>query len=179
MCVPANYIQQQCIRFRFSVNVPSNLWNWCGASGTLSPISAMRVLAAIFIAAVYPRCSHAHRVHRPLTAPLQNFIDCSWTLGPAKCFNALGAWRAERAIDADAPNTAHNLIQDMKRFPWNQYRNSSEEQLNLQLCDGTEKLLRRQSLSLTMIPGYRFELLSKGNGTINVEVYKSKCRLRH
>lgn len=66
-----------------------------------------------------------------------------------------------------------DLQEDALEFPWEKYSNRSEEQLYSQLCDGTEKLLRFRSLSLAMVPGYSFELESKGNGTLSVDVLKS------
>lgn len=129
----------------------------------LSSASAMRVLAAILIT-TWPCLAEP-----ALSQPIRNIVNCAWTLGPANCLNALSAWRAEKSlINSDVTQ----LSEDLEQFPWKKYRNRSDEELHSQLCDETEKLLRRKSLSLTMIPGYRFELLSKGNGTLNIDVYK-------
>ncbi|KOB75263.1 Uncharacterized protein OBRU01_07945 [Operophtera brumata] len=134
-----------------------------GAKPPLSSAPAMRVLAAILIT-TWPCLAE------PIPQSIRNIVDCAWTLGPAKCLNALSSWRAEKALTHASIQSI--LSDDLEQFPWKKYRNSTDEELHSQLCDETERLLRRKSLSLTMIPGYRFELLSKGNGTLNVDVYK-------
>lgn len=130
--------------------------------------AAMRALAAILILSA---CSRLHAQPSGLKT-FKNILDCAFTIGSVKCLNALSVWRAKRAINQ--PNLKSNITHDLEQFPWMNYRNNTEEELYSELCDGTEQLLQRRSMTLSVIPGYRLELLSKGNGMLNVDVYKSE-----
>lgn len=107
---------------------------------------------------------------------MQRLFSCSQSLGPTKCLSALSVWRAERAIEAYAkdPTSRFNLTEDVERFPWMKYTNTTDEQLYSQLYDDTEKLLEYRPLGFNMIPGFDVKLGSKGNGTMNVDIYRSK-----
>ncbi|XP_026752206.2 uncharacterized protein LOC113512505 [Galleria mellonella] len=107
--------------------------------------------------------------------PVHRIIACAKTLGPTKCLSALSAWRAKNAIDAFKRDrgTQFNLTSDVERFPWEQYTNTTEEQLYSELCSGTEKLLQYRTLKFTLVPGYTFKLDSKGNGTLGVDILRS------
>lgn len=162
---------------------------WCGLLRAFSPATAMRAPATIVAFVVCSCCLHAFAASTILDLPRallstlgikeQNpalrLLTCGQTLGITKCFNALSVWRAEHAIAALETGRAvqFDAVEDVKRFPWEQYSNSSDEQLYSQLCDGTEKLLQYRSLSLSL-PGYSLELESEGNGTLNVDIFKSK-----
>ncbi|KAM3964289.1 uncharacterized protein ACR2FA_001780 [Aphomia sociella] len=108
-------------------------------------------------------------------SPVNRLLACGKTLGPAKCLSAFSAWRAKNAIKAFAkdPGSQFNLTSDVERFSWEQYSNSSEEQLYSELCGGTEKLLQYKTLKFTMIPGYTFKLDANENGTLNVDVLRN------
>lgn len=162
---------------------------WCRQRGPFSPATAMRTLAAVvalMVCSCYlhvPAASANLDLPRALlsdlgikdSSPVHRLLTCGQTLGFTKCFNALSVWRAEHAIEAFKTGRAVQLdaVEDAKRFPWEQYGNSSDEQLYTQLCNGAEKLLQYRSLSLSL-PGYSLELESKGNGTLNVDILKSK-----
>lgn len=166
---------------------------WCGLRGALSPATAMRELAAIVaFVVVCSCCLHAFAASSNLDlphallstlgiekqGPAHRLLTCGRTIGLTKCFNALSVWRAEHAVEALKTGRAvqFDAIEDARRFPWEHYSNSSDEQLYTQLCDGAEKLLQYRSLSLSL-PGYSLELESKGNGTLNVDILKSKLRV--
>lgn len=155
--------------------------SWCKQRGTFSPATAMRALAAIVAFVVCSCCMHAFASPANLgikkQGPAHRLLTCGRAIGLTKCFNALSVWRAERAVEALKTGRAvqFDAVEDAKRFPWEHYSNSSDEQLYSQLCDGTEKLLQYRSLSLSL-PGYSLELDSKGNGTLNVDILKSKSK---
>lgn len=149
----------------------------------------MRAFVAILTLAVWPCCAYApsaaalNYLPRSLLAalhidgtPLENLVSCSQTLGPSKCLQALSAWRATNAAEIlpKQKGIHFNLTKDIERFPWKKYSNSSQEQIYSELCFGTEKMLQYRSLKLNVVPGYMFELKSKKNGTLNVDVYSSK-----
>ncbi|KAJ0175635.1 hypothetical protein K1T71_008794 [Dendrolimus kikuchii] len=149
----------------------------------------MRALAAILTLALCSCRLHASEPRSPYDLlsrkirslldhsknhPVARLVNCGKHLGPTKCLSALSVWRAEKALTSLATGTTSqfNLTEDVEQFPWNQYSNSSEEQLYSQLCDDTEKLLEQRPMSLTMIPGYTFQLTSNGNGKLNVDVFR-------
>ncbi|KAJ2942589.1 hypothetical protein O0L34_g2056 [Tuta absoluta] len=109
------------------------------------------------------------------SSPAYRLLDCGSSLGASKCFTALSAWRAERALEVleNGRQAQFDLREDVEQFPWQEYGNVTEEQLCSQLSEDTEKLLRFRSLSLTL-PGYSFELESKGNGKLNIDVLKNE-----
>ncbi|KAI8422432.1 hypothetical protein MSG28_006272 [Choristoneura fumiferana] len=148
----------------------------------------MRAFVAILTLAVWPCCAYApsadllNYLPRSLLAalhiegtPLENLVACSQTLGPLKCLQALSAWRATNAADIlpKQQGTYFNLTEDIKRFPWKKYSNRSQEQIYSELCFGTEKMLQYRSLKLNAVPGYSFELKSKKNGNLNIDVYSN------
>lgn len=152
----------QRIRFRRrSTSLPSRV-----GLRALSPAPAMRVLAVVLIT-TWPGLAES-------ASSLTNIANCAFTLGPSKCFSALTSWRAEKALAN--PDIQTKLTEDLK-FPWIKYSNRSDEELHSQLCVETERLLRRKPLSLA-VPGYRFEVLSRSNGSLNVDVYNTGMLLQ-
>lgn len=156
----------------------------------VSSTAAMRPLTALLLMAA-SQCVYAHQ--RPRTSrehldttlhsllgqhyhPVLRIFSCARALGPTKCFGALSVWRAERAIEAYAkdPTSRFNLTEDVEQFPWMKYSNTTDEQLYSQLYDDTKKLLQYRQLGFNMIPGYNFQLGSKGNGTMKVDIYASE-----
>ncbi|CAG9785491.1 unnamed protein product [Diatraea saccharalis] len=152
---------------------------------------AMRALAAVVIFAAFLLRCHAHddvpsasceRDTVPLQlltvfgvsprSALHRAIECTQTIGPSKCLAALSIWRAEKAasILKRKQTNDFNLLDDIRQFPWELYANRSQDEVERQLCEGTDKLLQYKSLKFNMIPGYEFELASNGNGTLHVDV---------
>ncbi|RVE52662.1 hypothetical protein evm_002781 [Chilo suppressalis] len=152
----------------------------------------MRALAAVLIlAACLLRC-HAHDddgtpasrrrdtvPHRLLSvigvslrSPLQRIVECSQSIGPSKCLAALSIWRAEKAASVFQRRESNDfsLLDDIRQFPWEQYMNHTQDELDGQLCEGTDKLLQYRTLKFKMLPGYELELASNGNGTLNVDI---------
>ncbi|XP_028172988.1 uncharacterized protein LOC114361953 [Ostrinia furnacalis] len=136
----------------------------------------MRATAAIVILAAFSLRSCAHATdpsrHRDVTDGVRRLIKCARTLGPSTCIAALANWRAENAINTKEKNPTFSL-KEIQKFPWEQYTNSTEDELYSRLCSGTEKLLQYKALNFNMVPGYEFQLASRGNGTLNIDVYKS------
>lgn len=99
-------------------------------------------------------------------------INCAAHLGIGKCIKVFSVWRAEKALSLYAidKNTDLNVTKDLERFDWENFSNTTDEDLRERLADGAAKLLRYKSLSLTMIPGYKLELDSKRYGTLSVDV---------
>ncbi|KAI5638871.1 hypothetical protein NE865_08573 [Phthorimaea operculella] len=154
----------------------------------MRPVRALAALYALVVSGLHALESPSHpinsdRLSRTLaktlgvaeSSPARRLLDCGRSLGPTKCISALSVWRAERAIEIfkNGREAQFDLREDVEQFPWQKYGNISEEQLYAQLSEDTEKLLRFRSLSLTL-PGYSFELESKGNGTLNVDVLRNE-----
>ncbi|KAL4715554.1 hypothetical protein ACJJTC_009180 [Scirpophaga incertulas] len=155
---------------------------------------AMRALAAIIVIAACSSRYRAYGAHdssnprnhdtlseQVLTllgvsprSAINNAVACTKSIGPSKCLAALSIWRAENAVNAlrSPDSTVHELFDDIREFPWKMYSNSSQDEVSTKLCDETEKLLRFRPLKLNMIPGYELELISKGNGTLKVDVLR-------
>ncbi|XP_053612726.1 uncharacterized protein LOC128676572 [Plodia interpunctella] len=143
----------------------------------------MRALVALTTLAAC--VAHAHQLTRDAPyhnilspigtkGPIKHLLTCSQSLGPTKCLTALSAWRAKKAIEYLDRGLLPSNTSNIEQFPWEEYSNTSSDQINTQLCEGTEKLLHYKTLSFTMIPGYRLELKSKENGKINVDVLKNE-----
>ncbi|XP_021203265.1 uncharacterized protein LOC110385080 [Bombyx mori] len=141
----------------------------------------MRVLAAILILAwscrvrafqqtITSRVLHSI-VGDATNTPVRRVLDCTRELGVAKCLNAFSLWRAEKALTTFAGdnNALFNLTEDIQGFSWKTYKNWSDDELYSQLCDDTKQLLQYRTM-LFNVPGYKFELGSKGNGTLNIDV---------
>lgn len=149
----------------------------------------MRPLTALLLLVVC-QCLHAHQhprtprylrhtLHNLLgkpSKPVRRIITCTNTLGLAKCISALGVWRAQRALQAMSkdPAAQFNLTEDVEIFPWKKYTNYTDEELNLELLDGTQKLLQYRPLKFDMISGYTANLNSKENGSLKLDIHKSK-----
>ncbi|XP_060803741.1 uncharacterized protein LOC106141942 [Amyelois transitella] len=143
----------------------------------------MRALAAL---ATLAACvAHAHPQSRDgphpsiqsnifIKEPINRLLTCSQTLGPTKCLTALSVWRAKRAIESFSQGYPLNSTTEAENFPWEEYNNTSNEEIFSQLCEGTEKLLQYRTLNFTIIPGYKLELKSKQDGKISVDFYKSE-----
>ncbi|KAJ2942662.1 hypothetical protein O0L34_g2133 [Tuta absoluta] len=154
----------------------------------MRPVCALAALYALVVSGLHAletpsQSINSERLSRTLaktlglseSSPANRLLDCGRSLGAAKCISALSLWRAERAIEIfeNGREAQFDLREDVEQFPWLKYGNISEEQLYAQLSEDTEKLLRFRSLSLTL-PGYSFELESKGNGTLNVDVLRNE-----
>lgn len=141
----------------------------------LSSAAAMRAFAAVVILTAFSLRSRAHAHSDVTSLPIQRLVKCARDIGPSKCLSALAAFRAENALTSIKNQKADfTLARDLKDFQWERYANKSEDQMYTQLCDGTEKLLRYRSMDFDMVPGYEIKFLSKGNGTLNFDVYHSK-----
>ncbi|KAI5643424.1 hypothetical protein NE865_04600 [Phthorimaea operculella] len=144
---------------------------------------ALAALVALAVSGLHALETPNDRVSRTIaktlgiaeSSPAYRLLDCGRSLGATKCFSALSAWRAERALETleNGRQIQFNLREDVEDFPWQKYGNITEEQLYSQLSEDTEKLLRFRSLSLTL-PGYSFQLESKGNGRLNIDVLKDE-----
>ncbi|KAL0880739.1 hypothetical protein ABMA27_001951 [Loxostege sticticalis] len=138
----------------------------------------MRAIAAVVILAAFSLRSRAHAdpsSGRDVThTPVEILLKCARTLGPSKCLAALSYWRAENAINSiKEENFKADFSKDVESFPWERYANSTDDELYSQLCTGTEKLLRYKALNFNMVPGYEIQLASRGNGTLNIDVFNS------
>ncbi|XP_075974100.1 uncharacterized protein LOC142975248 [Anticarsia gemmatalis] len=149
----------------------------------MRPLTALLILAAC-------QCFHAHQhprtprqllkdtIHSLLgkpNKPVRRIVTCTQNLGFSKCVGALAVWRAERALDAFAKNPMArlNLTEDVEKFPWKNYSNTTNEELCSQLLDGTQKLLQYRTLTFDMISGYTAELNSKNNGSLRIDIHKA------
>ncbi|XP_063631325.1 uncharacterized protein LOC134802587 [Cydia splendana] len=140
----------------------------------------MRAFVAILTLALWPVCARALGVPPEVLAalriegtPVGKLVTCGQALGPGKCLSALSAWRASNAAEHLLNNKEQtfNLTEDVERFPWQKYANTSDGQIYSELCDGAEKLLQFRSLKLNVGSGYSLQLNSRENGALNVDVY--------
>lgn len=142
---------------------------------------AMRARAAILILSAWPCIIQAinplasHETSSNFADTSDNAIHqistCIKNLGVTKCIGAYGDWRAERALGGEV----HRRNARSEKFPWQIYRNISDDELYTKLCDNTERLLERRSLKLDLSQSYSLELGSKGNGSLSVDILK--CNL--
>ncbi|CAH2108172.1 unnamed protein product [Euphydryas editha] len=138
----------------------------------------MRACAAILILSAWP-CFIQAINSRTSHETSSNFADtsdnaiheismCAKNLGITKCIGAYGDWRAERVLEG----AVHRRNARSEKFPWQIYKNISDEELYTKLCDNTERLLERRSLKLDLSRSYSLELGSKGNGSLSVDILK-------
>nr|XP_026488865.1 uncharacterized protein LOC113395464 [Vanessa tameamea] len=138
----------------------------------------MRACAAILIFSAWP-CFIQTLNTRTNRETSSNFADtsdnvihqistCVNKLGLTKCIGAYGNWRAEEALD----NEVRPLKDYRETFPWQLYRNISNEELQAKLCDSTLKLLEQRSLKLSLSQSYDLALGGKGNGSLSVDILK-------
>lgn len=105
---------------------------------------------------------------------VSRIVSCTESLGLSKCFSALAVWRADRALKVFNENSMNrfNLTEDVEKFPWKEYANITNEDLQIQLLDCTQKLLQYQPLTFD-VSGYSAKLQSKGNNSVSIDIQKA------
>lgn len=150
----------------------------------MQPLTALLILGAC-------QCLHAHQHPRTprhyikdtlyelignQIKPVQRIVSCARQLGVSKCVGALGVWRAERALRSlqQDSTSSFNLTEDVEEFPWKKYSNETDNQIQEQLLENTQRLLQYRSMSLDMMSGYSAKLASKKNKSFSIDIYRSK-----
>ncbi|XP_011560004.3 uncharacterized protein LOC105390400 [Plutella xylostella] len=100
--------------------------------------------------------------------------SCARALGPAKCLNAFSVWRADNAVEAYKSYGGYRgaVVDELAKFPWEEYANVTEEALGEDLSEAAARLLQLRPLRTSLLPGYRLQLNVK-NDALNVDVYKN------
>ncbi|XP_041988699.1 uncharacterized protein LOC121740051 [Aricia agestis] len=126
----------------------------------------MRGRAGVLVLAAWTCIIHAEphaprKISNSKKENIQQIASCVESLGVSKCVGAYGLWRADKALG----HSDTNLF-----FPWAEYSNLTNEDLYSRLCDGTERLLQRRSLSMNITDDYTLQLGVTRNGSINIDV---------
>ncbi|CAG9113391.1 unnamed protein product [Plutella xylostella] len=81
--------------------------------------------------------------------------SCARALGPAKCLNAFSVWRADNAVEAYSNYGGYRgaVVDELAKFPWEEYANVSDEALGEDLSEVAARLLQLRPLRTSLLPG--------------------------